>query len=103
MDLKQHKFKNDKRFVFDEELLQEAKNRGFYCKDTPYNTLFSNLFYKGGKFKFKADLDETFKKEAWGYCKSLIGQFSPSHEDKEAVCALLMSELLEPELDESGN
>lgn len=28
-----------------------------------------------------------------------MGSFEPKHEEKEAICALLMSELLEPKLE----
>ena len=76
------------------ELLEEAKARGFYNGHTKYNNLFSSLFFSGGEVKFKSGLDDDFKKRAWAYCRSLMSSFSPRHEDKEAVCAMLMSELL---------
>lgn len=78
------------------ELLLEAKERGFYNGDTPYNKLFSDLFYTGGKVKFKAWIDEEFKTNAWRYLRSFMGSWEPKHEEKEAICALIMSELLEP-------
>jgi len=80
------------------ELLAEAKLRGFYNGHTKYNDLFSKLFYSGGKVKFKANIDETFKTAAWLYMRSFIGSWSPKHEEKEAICALILSELCEPEL-----
>ena len=105
MDLKKFKFKKVSgadmavpTFDTDKQLLIEAKDRGFYNGHTPYNKLFSNLFFSGGQIQFKPDLDETFKKEAWGYCRSFMGSWSPKHEEKEAICAMLMSELLLPEL-----
>ena len=76
-------------------LLTEAKARGFYCKDTPYNELFSQMFFKGGKLNLKKDLPEDFRKAAVPYLKALAGSFTPSHEDKEAICALLLSELVD--------
>ena len=80
----------------DPALLEEAKRRGFADHtDTPYNKLFSELFFSGGKVEFKKDLPEDFKKNAWAYCRAFMGSFAPKHEDKEAICALLMSELLE--------
>lgn len=106
LDLKNYDFKKvtgaDIAFpIFNTErpLLEEAQLRGFYGGHTPYNSLFSNLFYKGGKIKFKKDLDEDFKNKAWAYCRSFMGSWSPRHEEKEAICAMLMSELLEPDLD----
>lgn len=80
----------------DKQLLAEAKERGFYDGNTPYNRLFSNLFFSGGKIKFKEGLDEDFKNRAWSYCRSFMQSWEPKHEEKEAICTLIMSELLEP-------
>lgn len=46
------------------ELLAEAKRRGFYNAYTPYNVLFSKLFFNGEKLKFKKGLDKSFKAKA---------------------------------------
>lgn len=104
MDLKEFKFPavSDADFAFPTfntipALLKEAKERGFYNGDTPYNRLFSKLFFEGGKVNFKENLDEQFKKNAWTYCRSFMGSWEPKHEEKEAICAMLMSELLEIE------
>lgn len=78
------------------ELLVEATARKFYKGDTPYNRLFSKLFFNGGKVEFKKDLPGDFKINAWSYCRAFMGSFEPKHEEKEAICAMLMSELLEP-------
>jgi hypothetical protein len=78
----------------DPALLEEAKRRGF-DRHGPYNELFSNLFFSGGKLEWKKDLDPEFKKNAASYLRAFMGSFSPSHEDKEAICALLLSELVE--------
>lgn len=78
------------------ELLNEAKSRGFYSGRTPYNKLFSTLFYNGGKVEFKKDVDHEYVLRAWSYCRCLMSSWTPKHEDKEAICALIMSEVLEP-------
>lgn len=83
------------------ELLEEAKRRGFDDGFTPYNRLFSDLFYKGGKVKFKKGIDPEKQKEIWAYVRSFMGSWAPKHQEKEAICAMLMSEILEPELDKS--
>ena len=83
------------------ELLKEAKERGFYNGHSPYNRLFSQAFFNGGRVIFKKDIDAEFKQKAWSYCRALMGSFEPKHEDKEAVCAMLMSELIEPELEKT--
>ena len=74
-------------------LLEEAKFRGF-MRGTPYNRLFSTLFFKGGKLDFKKDLDEDFTSRAVPYLKAFMSSFSPKHEHKEAICAMLLSELV---------
>jgi len=100
IDLKKFEFPiGTERLFTNKYLLQEAKDRGFYNGNTPYNILFSNLFYSGGKVVFKKYLDEQFKEKAWKYCRSFMGSFEPKHEHKEAICALLISELLEPNLE----
>jgi len=87
-------------FIFDSfdtipELLKEAKDRGFYNGHTKYNNLFSELFFTGGKLKFKSNLNEDFKLKALPYLKSFMQSFSPSHNEKEAICALLLSEIVD--------
>ena len=79
----------------DKKLLAEAKERGFYDSNTPYNDLFSKLFFSGGKLNFKKDLDEAFKSKAVPYLKAFMGSFEPRHEEKEAISAMLLSELVE--------
>lgn len=78
----------------DPSLLKEAKERGFYRGNTKYNDLFGKLFYSGGKLDFKKDLPETFKTIAFTYLKAFMNSFEPKHEEKEAICALLLSELV---------
>jgi len=77
----------------DDFLLELAKEKGFYNGNTPYNRLFSELFFKGGKLNFKASASEEFIKKAVPYLKAFMGSFEPQHEEKEAICALILSEL----------
>lgn len=88
-------------FRTDPALLAEAKRRGFYNGHTPYNQLFSSLFFSGGKLKFKEGVPEDFVKRAWPYCHAFMGSFEPKHEEKEAICAMLLSELVHPEVAKS--
>ena len=83
-------------FGTDKALLEEAKKRGFYGGHTRYNDLFNKLFFGGGTFSFKKDIDPDFKNRAWLYCRAFMGSFEPKHEEKEAIAAMLMSELIEP-------
>ena len=105
MDLKTYKFPKisaiSEEFSTqetDKKLLEEAKKRGFYDGQTPYNTLFSKVLFSGGRVVFKKDVDQDFQDRAWLYFRALIKSWSPKHEEKEAVCAMIMSELVEPEL-----
>lgn len=56
---------------------------------------FRRLFYEGGKVNLKPDVKGTWKEHAWRFCRALMGSFAPSHEDKTAVCALIINECLE--------
>ena len=76
------------------ELLEEAKERGFYNGNTAHNDLFNTLFFSGGDIEFRKDLTEEFKDKAWPFCRGFMSSFDPKHEHKEAVCAMLMSEIL---------
>ena len=77
------------------ELLTEAKNRGFYNGSTKYNKLFNELFFNGGTLNFKKGLNPEFKEKALPYLRSFMGSWSPKHEEKEAICAMLLSELVD--------
>lgn len=82
----------------DTTLLEEAKERGFYNGNTPYNKLFSTIFFIGGQVKFKSGLEKSFVDKAWPYTIALMSSWEPKHEEKEAICAMLLSELVEPEI-----
>lgn len=82
-------------FGTDKALLEEAKKRGFYGGHTRYNDLFNKLFFGGGNIVFKEGLDPEFRDNAWAYCRAFMGSFEPKHEEKEAIAAMLMSELIE--------
>ena len=77
------------------ELLAESKRRGYYNGNTPYNDLFSNLFFNGGKLNLKKELDEKFRQKALSYLFIFMRSYEPSHEDKEAICAMILSELVD--------
>lgn len=81
------------------ELLIEAEERGFNRSSNPYCILFSTLFFKGGRVKFKTGIDDDFKQRAWLYVRAFMGSWNPKHEHKEAISAMILSELVEPELD----
>jgi hypothetical protein len=95
MDLTKYKYPEPSLSMpTDKKLLAEAKARGFYNKSTPYNELFSSLFFTGGTLNFKKDLDSAFKDKAVPFLKGTMQSWDSQHEDKEAVCAMLLSELV---------
>ena len=96
MNLRNYKFQEPGfELPTDKKLLAEAEVRGFYNGHTPYNDLFSELFFKGGRLNLKKDLNEQFKCKALPYLKAFMGSFRPKHEEKEAICAMLLSELVD--------
>lgn len=75
------------------ELLLEARTKGFYNGHTKFNDMFSNLFFSGGVIAVKPSISAEDKTRALRYYKALAGSFEPKHEEKEAVCALILSVL----------
>ena len=95
MDLQNYEFEKVSFSVpCDKRLLAEARKRGFYTGDTAYNKLFNKLFFEGGKLQFKPDLDDNFKARALPYLRAFMQSFAPKHEEKEAISALILSELV---------
>lgn len=73
------------------KLLEIAREKGFYNGDTKYNKMFSSLFFGGGKIECKKSVSDENKSKVLRYFKALASSFEPKHEEKEAVCALLLS------------
>ena len=63
-------------------------------KDTPANRMFNELFNNGGRLICKEEIDSDYLKRAMPYLKALMRSFAPRHEEKEAVCAMLLDELV---------
>lgn len=76
-------------------MLKEAKEKGFDKSSNPYNKLFNNLFFKGGQLSWKKDVSMERREQGGRYLKSIMRSFTPRHEEKEAVCAYILSELVE--------
>lgn len=81
----------------DPKLLAEAERRGYSMysggNKNPGNEMFSTLFYKGGRIVYREDVPEEYRKAVMGYLRSFMGSFTPAHEDKHAVCAMLLDEI----------
>lgn len=72
------------------ELLEEAKKRN------PKKGMdkFSDLFFSGGKYKFKDDVAGTWKEGAFKYARSLMSSWAPKHEHKQLVVGMIFEECL---------
>jgi hypothetical protein len=70
-----------------------VREKGFYSGSTKYNDMFSSLFFSGGKIEVKKTVSDQDKEKGLRYFKALASSFSPKHEEKEAICALILSEL----------
>tara|TARA_R100000655_G_scaffold55123_1_gene93170 strand:+ start:377 stop:676 length:300 start_codon:yes stop_codon:yes gene_type:complete len=77
-------------FNIPKELLKEAESREL----TKGRKKFAELFYSGGKIEFKKDVEGTWKENAFLWCRAMMGSWSPKHEHKEAVCAMIFEECL---------
>jgi len=99
MVLKDFKFpKNRHMYNTIPELLEEARIRGFVDDHGPYVRLFSNLFFNGGEVQPKPDIDQAYYDRMWRYIRGYMGSFIAKHESKEAICAMLLSEIVLPTL-----
>ena len=79
----------------DKKMVMKAKAAGFYNGNTKYNDLFSKLFFIGGTLQFKKDLDNDHATKAVRYLKAVMASFGSKHEEKDAVCAMVLSEIAE--------
>lgn len=79
----------------DKKLLSIARERGFYDSNTIYNTLFSQLFFRGGSIVIRDGVDKEYAGKILRYLKAFMRSFEPKHEEKEAISALLLSEIAE--------
>jgi hypothetical protein len=105
MELRKFKFKEltqaDMMFSCiktDKELLAEARARGFYGGSTKWNDKFNSLFFSGGSIEpnpkwLETEEDKEWYVSAFNYLKAFMQSFEPKHEEKEAISALILSEL----------
>ena len=80
-------------------LKAEAKRRGFYMGHTKANQMFGWLF-GGGRIMIKPEADTEFVRRAIPYLKALLNSYALKHEEKEAICAMLLDEIADDVLPE---
>lgn len=73
----------------DNKLKLEAIQRGFDNQNNKWCRRFSELFFTGGKLNLK----DGYNVDMLKYMKSFMSSFEPKHEEKEMICAMLLSEL----------
>ena len=83
----------------DSALLEEAKRRGFYMGHTKANQMFGRLF-GGGRIVIKPEMDMDFVRRVIPYLKALVSSFAMKHEEKEAICAMILDEIADDVLPE---
>ena len=79
----------------DPALLEEARHRGFYMGHTKANQMFSRLF-GGGRIMIKPE----FVRRVIPYLKALLSSYALKHEEKEAICAMILDEIADDVLPE---
>ena len=89
---------NDREIMFSNlkvnpDMLQKAKDNGFDKSSNPYNKMFNKQFFSGLSLSYKVDIELEYRNRILRYYRALASSFSPRHEDKEAVCAMLLSEV----------
>ena len=78
-----------------EKLYNEAVEKGFDKESNPYNKLFNEIFFKGGRMpSLRSDITTEYRDNGFRYFMALAMSFTPRHEHKEAVCAYILSELV---------
>lgn len=80
--------------AIDPVLLDEAKRRGFYQHPTAACQMFHEVLDHGAKMIFKPDTDREYLDGAVPYLLALMRSITPRHEEKEAVCSMLIDELV---------
>lgn len=94
MELKNYNFPKTERELnninTDYILLAEAEKRELRKGREKFN----QLFFNGGTVELKDDVRGTWKEHAYVYARSLMGSFTPKHEHKESVCAMIFEECL---------
>jgi len=57
--------------------------------------LFSDLFFTGGQIPVNKKLGKDYVENGIRIFKAIAGSYSPKHEDKEEVCAVILKAICE--------
>lgn len=82
----------------DDKLLAEAKKRGLYKTLSPHRALHLATANFGGVIKIKAGLPYKWANNALNYLVKLRMSVKCNEEEKQAICALILSEIAETDI-----
>lgn len=93
MDLSDYKYPTGVHAkITDENLLEEAKKRGFYKSYCKWDD-FANQFLLGnGRIAFKDAVPRTKQLVVMGFISDYLTSFTAEHAEKVAICAMVFSE-----------
>ena len=83
----------------DPALLEEARLCGCKIGHTKSNQMFGRLF-GGGRIVIKPEADTEFVRRVIPYLKALLSSYALKHEEKEAICAMILDEIADDVLPE---
>jgi hypothetical protein len=86
---------------YDYRLFEEAKRRGFYKSKSLFNLIFPVMDTMDCKKLYRDNLEIDFIKKGCSYCLAMFSGKAIDYYEKEAVAALIASELLDKEKLES--
>ena len=79
--------------ITDEELLDEAKKRGFYKSYCRWDDLANKFMLGEGRIAFKNSLPRAKHLVFIGFLSDYLTSFTAEHTDKVAISAMLLSEV----------
>ena len=100
MNLLTYDFKTNWPETTDPALLELATERGFtnnYGEQKAWIGLFDSLFFGGGKLAWKESISKEERAPLMSYFRQYMQGFDSSHGDKTAICAMLLSEVVDLE------
>lgn len=86
--------------ITDEDLLDEAKKRGFYKSYCKWDHLANQFMLGGGRIAFKDSIPRNRHLVFIGFLSAYLTSFTAEHADKVAICAMLLQELTDQDANE---
>lgn len=87
----------------DYKLLNEAKLRGYFESDNEYSKLAKEWILGYWNLMHEFSRIDEVKKLMWDYCQAIAASVEIKLNEKEAICALLLSEIMPEFCKKSAN